>query len=99
MSRKLRYGVVGMGGIWTWGHAPDMLKHPEVEVVAVCDVIKEKADNWAKQTGAKAYYDYKDLIANADLDIVDISRPTSTTSLMWCKSAPSRSSCPSTAST
>lgn len=75
MSKKLRYGVVGMGGIWSWGHAPDMLKHPEVEVVAVCDVVKEKADDWAKQTGAKAYYDYKDLIAHADLDIVDVCTP------------------------
>ena len=75
MSKKLRYGVVGMGGIWSWGHAPDILKHPEVEVVAVCDVIKEKADHWAKQTGAKAYYNYKDLIAHADLDIVDVCTP------------------------
>ena len=75
MSKKLRFGVVGTGGIWSGVHAPDILKHPEVEVVAVCDVIKEKADDWAKQTGAKAYYDYKDMIATADLDIVDICTP------------------------
>lgn len=75
MARKLRYGVVGLGGIWSWGHSSDILKHPEVEVVAVCDIVKEKADTWAKNTGATAYYDYKDLIAKADLDIVDICTP------------------------
>ena len=75
MDRKLRLGVVGTGGIWTACHAPAWKTHPEVEIVAVCDVVKEKADRWATDTGAKAFYDHKQMIAEAKLDFVDICTP------------------------
>ena len=77
MASKLRMGVVGVGGIWSWGHQETWKNHPEVEIVAVCDVIKERADHWARETGAKAYYDYRDLIAagKGELDFVDVCTP------------------------
>jgi predicted dehydrogenase len=71
-SRKLRVGVVGMGGIGNT-HAASHKNDPLANLVAVCDVVKEKADTAAATHGVKAYYSLKDLLANEDLDIVDVT--------------------------
>jgi UDP-N-acetyl-2-amino-2-deoxyglucuronate dehydrogenase len=48
---------------------------PEAELVAVCDIIKERADNIAKETNCKAYQSYEDFLKE-DLDVVSISVPS-----------------------
>ncbi|MDH7601104.1 MAG: Gfo/Idh/MocA family oxidoreductase [Armatimonadota bacterium] len=68
----LKVGVVGMGGIGNT-HAECYKKDPLAELVAVCDVVKEKADAAAERHGVKAYYSLKDMLANEELDIVDVS--------------------------
>lgn len=75
MARKLRMGIVGLGGIWNWGHSETLKNHPEVEVVAVCDVVKEKTERWSKELGARGYADYNEMIAAGGLDCVDICTP------------------------
>jgi len=76
MSKKIRVGLVGCGGIATSAHIPALLEIEEVEVVAVCDIIKERAEKAAKTLGAKYIFtDYKDLIALDDIDVVDICTP------------------------
>jgi predicted dehydrogenase len=68
----LKVGVVGMGGIGNQHsdcHKNDALS----DLVAVCDVVKEKADAAAERLGVKAYYSLKDMLANEDLDIVDVT--------------------------
>lgn len=75
MAKKLKFGIVGLGGIWNVGHSPDLLKHPEVEVVAVCDIIKEKADKWGGQLNARSFTDFQEMIEKTDLDVVDICTP------------------------
>ncbi|MBQ5800334.1 MAG: Gfo/Idh/MocA family oxidoreductase, partial [Clostridia bacterium] len=47
-----------------------------VELVALADVRKEKAEELAVGTNATIYADGKDLIANADVDVIDICLPT-----------------------
>ena len=75
MARKLRVGAVGIGGIFNACHAPVWLNHPEVELVAVCDIIPEKAHKFAEVHGiAHAVTDYRDLV-KLDLDAVDICTP------------------------
>ena len=47
-----------------------------VELVAFADLRKEKAEELAVGTNATLYSEGKDLIANADVDIIDICLPT-----------------------
>jgi predicted dehydrogenase len=69
---RLRVGVVGMGGIGNT-HAGCHVKDPLSKLVAVCDVVKAKADEAAKTHGVKAYYSLKNMLACEDLDIVDVT--------------------------
>jgi len=68
----LRIGIVGMRGIGNT-HAQAHSKDPLAKLVAVCDVIKERADTAAAKYGVKAYYDLAEMIKNEDLDMVDVT--------------------------
>jgi predicted dehydrogenase len=68
----LRIGVVGMGGIGNT-HASAHKQDPLAKLVAVCDVVKEKADAAAKTHGVKAYTSLKDMLAHEELDVVDVT--------------------------
>ncbi len=64
----LRVGVVGMRRIGNThaGRAGD----PLAELVAVCDVVEERADDAAKRYGVPAYYSLRDMLRNEDLDVI-----------------------------
>ncbi|NOY81834.1 MAG: Gfo/Idh/MocA family oxidoreductase [Kiritimatiellaeota bacterium] len=67
----LKVGVVGLRGIGNRHadcHAADAL----AELVAVCDIVKQRADETAKKHGVPAYYSLKDMLQNEELDIVDV---------------------------
>lgn len=68
----LKVGVVGMRGIGQT-HAQCHATDPLAQLVAVCDVVKERADEVAVKHNVKAYYSLKDMLANEDLDIVDVT--------------------------
>ncbi len=70
--KKLKVGVVGMGGIGDT-HAGCHKKNKLAKLAAVCDVVKAKADKAAKTHGVKAYYSLKSMLANEDLDVVDVT--------------------------
>lgn len=75
-QRKIGFAVIGCGGIATEAHLPSVLEIPEVKLVAVADVVKEKAEEAAERFGAKAYYtDYRRLLKREDVDVVDICTP------------------------
>lgn len=70
---SLRIGIVGMRGIGDT-HAQAYQKDPLAKLVAVCDVVKERADKLAAKHGVRAYYSLRDMLRNEpDLDIVDIT--------------------------
>jgi len=50
----VRVGVVGVGNIGSI-HARVYQEHPGVELVAVCDIVKEKADAAAARFGGRAF--------------------------------------------
>ncbi len=60
---SLRVAIVGMGNIGNV-HARVYSAHPQVELVAVCDIIEEKADKAAEAYGCPAFYAIKDLLAS-----------------------------------
>ena len=69
----LKVGVVGLRGIGNT-HADCHAKDELADLVAVCDVIAERADEAADKHGIKAYYSLSQMLeAHADLDIVDVT--------------------------
>lgn len=68
----LKVAVIGMGGIGNT-HAPIYQASDKAELVAVCDIIKEKADAAAERYGVPAFYSVEDLIKNADIDSVSVT--------------------------
>ena len=80
MSRKLKVGIIGCGGIAQQKHIPAILKIPEAEITAFCDIIPEKAEEQAKKAGiskAGIYSNYKELIKDGSIDVVHILTPNS----------------------
>ena len=70
MTRKV--GIVGARGIGE-RHARAYQQDPLAELVAVCDLIKERADEAAQMYGARAYTSLAEMLRHEDLDIVDVS--------------------------
>ena len=71
----LRVGLIGCGFMGTM-HANCYKNLEDVELVAFADLRREKAEELAKGTNATLYSDGKDLIANAEVDVIDICLPT-----------------------
>ena len=75
---KVRVGIIGCGGIANGKHFPGLASVPEVEMVAFCDIIVERAKAAAKKWGtedAKFYENYKDLLADESIDVVHVCTP------------------------
>ena len=74
---KIRMGMIGIGGMG--GHHVNChIKNPRVELVATCDLIRERAEHAAEKAGISAehiYTDYKEMIEKEQLDAVDIATP------------------------
>lgn len=69
----LKIGLVGLNGIGNT-HAACYSEEELGDLVAVCDVVRERADATAAKYGVKAYYSLKDMLENEpDLDIVDVT--------------------------
>lgn len=78
MEKKLRLGIIGCGGIANGKHMPALKKIDEVEMVAFCDIIKERAEKAAEEygvPGAKVYEDYNEMLKNENLDVVHVCTP------------------------
>ncbi|WP_078379050.1 Gfo/Idh/MocA family protein [Sutcliffiella halmapala] len=73
--KKLRVGVVGCGSIAKYRHLPEYHANKNVEIVALCDVVKERADQASEQYGGKTYESYKEMIDSEELDIVSVCTP------------------------
>lgn len=69
----LRVGIVGCGNRGT-GHAAKLKAIPAVRLVAVCDLIHERADRLAAAHGVPAFYDYHALLDKVDV-VWDATRP------------------------
>ena len=72
--KKLRVGVIGCGRI-SVRHFIPITSIEDVELVACCDIKKERADEAAEKYGIKAYYSYEDMINSENLDAVHLCLP------------------------
>ncbi len=78
MEKKLKVGIIGCGGIANGKHLPGLKKVKEAEMVAFCDIVVERAEKAKENYGtpdAKVYADYKELLADASIDVVHVCTP------------------------
>jgi predicted dehydrogenase len=78
MERKIKVGIIGCGGIANGKHMPSLSKLKDVEIVAFCDLILEKAEKAREEYGtkdAKVYTDYQELLQDPEIEVVHVCTP------------------------
>ena len=69
----VKVGIVGLNGI-AHSHAPVYVRDELAELVAICDVVKERADAGVAKYGGKAYYKLSDMLeAEPDIALIDVA--------------------------
>lgn len=72
---KFRFAILGCGLIGDI-HAQAILSHPDAELYAMCDVSRERAEEYASRYGARAFTSYDELLADPNVDAVSICTPS-----------------------
>ena len=79
MEKKVKIGIIGCGGIANGKHMPSLAKLSDVEMVAFCDLIPERAEKAAKEFGtedARVYTDYKELLEKeTEITVIHVCTP------------------------
>ena len=71
---KARLAVVGVGVMGS-SHVRDIANMDNAQLAAVCDIDHERADRYAAEYHAPAYYDYRTLLEQVPLDGIVIATP------------------------
>ena len=73
MAAPLKVGMLGTRGIARNHMTPYLTHSDQVRMTAVCDMVEPLAQEYAKDAGVEdVYTDFDDMLANADIDAVDI---------------------------
>ena len=72
--KKLKIGVIGCGRISVMHLIPAQILS-QAELVACCDIKKERADETAEKYNIKGYYSYEEMLDKEKLDAVHICLP------------------------
>ena len=72
--KKLRVGVIGCGRICVKHFVPAQ-KLEQAELVACCDIRKDRAEAAAKRYNVTPYTDYMEMLKNEQLDVVHLCLP------------------------
>lgn len=74
---RIRIGIIGTGGITQIKHLPFLSNYDEAEVVAVCDIDRNKAGAVAQKFGVPHFFrQAEDVLARDDIDAVFVCTPT-----------------------
>lgn len=71
---KVKIGFIGAGGIAN-AHLNNLSRMKDVEITALCDIVKEKAETAAQKFGGKVYLDYRRMLDREKLDALYICVP------------------------
>ncbi|WP_226655770.1 Gfo/Idh/MocA family protein [Pseudalkalibacillus hwajinpoensis] len=72
---ELKIGVIGCGSIAKHRHLPEYAANRQIKIVAVCDIVKTRADETAVLYGAKSYESYEELLQNSEVEAVSVCTP------------------------
>lgn len=77
--KKVKIGIIGCGGIANNKHFPSLKECANKnEIIAFCDIVVERAEKAAREFGTKeatVYTDYKELLANEEVEVVHVLTP------------------------
>lgn len=80
----MRVAVIGCGGI-AQVHVKSILETEGAELIAVADIVPEKAQKIAKNCGCAAYTDWEEMLKREVLDVVHICTPHYLHTPMICR--------------
>ena len=69
--KKVKTAVIGTG-FWGKNHARVYKELPETELLAICDIDPERANNIAKQLGVTPYNSVERMLKKEDIDAVSV---------------------------
>ena len=72
--KQYRVGIIGCGSIFPM-HSISVARQVNAKLVAVCDIKEERAKARASEYNCAYYLDYREMIDQADLDVVHICTP------------------------
>ena len=76
MKKQVKWGIIGCGMISAL-HCNAVQAAENAELVAVCDIVEEKAQKAAEKYNVKkVYVNYHDLLADPEIDVVSICTPS-----------------------
>ncbi len=75
MGHQLGFGLIGCGRVAP-SHVFPIKELNEAKLVAVCDVIEERAENFAATFEADPYTDYHKLLERDDIDVINVCTPS-----------------------
>jgi len=75
MTDDIRFGIIGCGGIGTF-HAEILQSVPHARLVAVMDILPERAQQVSARFGVAGYDAYPEMLARTDLDVVTVCTPS-----------------------
>jgi len=77
MSKKIRMGVIGCGGI-SVTHIRGIMASPDMEIGALCDILPEKLEEKMAMSGATkdmCYENYVEMMESGKIDAISICTP------------------------
>jgi UDP-N-acetyl-2-amino-2-deoxyglucuronate dehydrogenase len=72
---KIKFGLVGCGRI-ARRHAEVIRSIDHAELVAVCDVVKDKAKSFGERYGVPWYISVEDMLGKEDVDVANVLTPS-----------------------
>ena len=75
-KKQIGIGIIGAGGIARGAHIGNYQKIDGVKLVAVCDIVRKRAEAYADEFGfQRVYTDYRKLVKDKDIDAVSVCTP------------------------
>jgi UDP-N-acetyl-2-amino-2-deoxyglucuronate dehydrogenase len=75
--KKLKFALIGCGRI-CYKHVESLKNIEDAEIVAVCDIVSERAKKYGEELSIPFYIDYRAMLQEEEIDIVSILTPSGT---------------------
>jgi len=70
---KVKVAIIGAGAMVNSAHAPSLAMMPDVAMVGICDIVRERAEETARRFSiARTFADYREMLDASDPDVVYI---------------------------